>query len=334
MDQLDEKKTLMTSRSLRYTYHLVPALNGQPTVLLLHGFPDSATLWFDFIRSHLQPAGYGAIAIDCLGYGGSSKPSDTVAYNFKDMTADVCEILDAANLGKVIVLGHDWGSNFAQRVYNYHPERTLALAMVNVAYMPPGMPLNLDQINDMTSKTYGYGILQYWNLFASEEGADTLSKHAESMWTALHGRPEAWREVWCQPDSMKNYLLRDEMQPTEHYATQELKEAWISRLQRDGFDGPLRWYKSLVRGVQGEVEKDSAAMQNMVINVPTLFVAASRDVVCRPDAIDRPLEMGLLPKLTTVTVDAGHWCMLAMPEEFGEKVTTWMRDMSSGTKRE
>jgi soluble epoxide hydrolase / lipid-phosphate phosphatase len=72
---------------------------------------------------YLQPAGYGVVAVDDLGYAGSSKPADSASYALNLMARDLCEILDAENLDQVISLGHDWGSILAQRLYNFHPER-------------------------------------------------------------------------------------------------------------------------------------------------------------------------------------------------------------------
>jgi soluble epoxide hydrolase/lipid-phosphate phosphatase len=104
-----ERKTLTTTRSLQYTYYVSPPSNTNlPTVLLLHGWPDDAHMWSDLINNHLLPAGYGVLAPDCLGYSGTSKPTTTSSYNSEGMSADLCEILDAEHLPKVISLGHDW----------------------------------------------------------------------------------------------------------------------------------------------------------------------------------------------------------------------------------
>jgi soluble epoxide hydrolase/lipid-phosphate phosphatase len=78
-----------------------------PTVLLIHGWMNSASVWSDLITTHLQPGGYGIVAIDDLGYGGSSKPTDNASYAVNLMTNDLCEILDAEKLDQVIPLGHD-----------------------------------------------------------------------------------------------------------------------------------------------------------------------------------------------------------------------------------
>jgi pimeloyl-ACP methyl ester carboxylesterase len=78
MDTLT-KKTITTKRGFEYTYYVSPAAAGKPTLLLHHGFPDQANEWEQLITNHLKPAGYGVIAPDLLGYGGTSKPTDPAA---------------------------------------------------------------------------------------------------------------------------------------------------------------------------------------------------------------------------------------------------------------
>jgi hypothetical protein len=55
--------------------------------------------------------GYGIIAPEMLGYGGTAKPTDVSAYSFIKMADSLKELLTAEELDKVIVLGHDSVSN-------------------------------------------------------------------------------------------------------------------------------------------------------------------------------------------------------------------------------
>ncbi len=109
MDKL-EKKALDVSRGFTYAYYFSPAKDGLQTLLLIHGFPDSPEEYSDVVRDYLLPHGYGVIAIDCLGYSGSSKPSDPEAYNLQFISQDIKEILDNEGVDKVVSTGHDWVS--------------------------------------------------------------------------------------------------------------------------------------------------------------------------------------------------------------------------------
>lgn len=323
MDSLT-KKTLEVSRKLTYTYyHHPPAQSENPTVLCIHGFPDEAAEWADLATTHLIPAGYGVIAVDCLGYAGTSKPLDPAVYAFEHMTADLTEILDAEKLQKVVSLGHDWGCALAQRFYNYFPSRVLGLVMVNVAYNAPGdSPFDLDATNQMTKNYFGYPTFAYWYLMASKDGYKTLDDNIEGVFKVLHGAPHTWLDTVCAPDGLKTFLLENKTQPTEPYATEEMKQTFVSRFSRDGFAAPTCWYKATVDGHQSfEAQKVKA----VTVDVPSLFIGFDSDKVCRPEMIGMSVMKGLLPKLTNVVLEGGHWGLHANADKFGKTVVEWLR---------
>jgi soluble epoxide hydrolase/lipid-phosphate phosphatase len=323
MDSLT-KKTLEVSRQLTYTYyHHPPAQPENPTVLCIHGFPDEAAEWADLATTHLIPSGYGVIAVDCLGYAGTSKPLDPSVYAFEHMTADLTEILDNEKLQKVVSLGHDWGCALAQRFYNYFPNRVLGLVMVNVAYNAPGdSPFDLDATNEMTKKYFGYPTFAYWYLMAAEDGYKTLDGNIEGVFKVLHGAPSTWLDTVCAPDGLKTFLLENKTQPTEPYATEEMKQTFISRFSRDGFAAPTCWYKATVDGHQSfEAQKVKA----VTVDVPSLFIGFDSDKVCRPEMIGMSVMKGLLPKLTNVVLEGGHWGLHANADKFGKTVVEWLK---------
>lgn len=145
------------------------------------------------------------------------------------------------------------------------------------------------------------------------------------MWTIGHGKPESFLETLCTEDGVKNFLEEDRRQPTEDYATDEMRDKFIARMKRDGFQAPQNWYRSMMHGEQ-DIANKAVPKENITINIPTLFFGGSRDMVCRPELLGPSVEAGLLPQLKTVIVDAGHWSILAKPKEFGEALTGWLKD--------
>jgi soluble epoxide hydrolase / lipid-phosphate phosphatase len=190
MDKLD-KKTLKVSRGYNYTYYTSHARDGKPTVLLVHGWPDSAELWNGVVSDYLVPQGYGVVAIDCLGYAGTSKPADPKEYNIIGMTKDIADILDNEGIDKVVSLGHDWGCYLSQRVYNYYPDRVLGLVLMNVSYLPPSQPFDLDAVIEATEKAFGHGNYWYWKLFAADDGPGIMATNKEAVWDVAHGKLQA-----------------------------------------------------------------------------------------------------------------------------------------------
>lgn len=90
-----------------YSYVHIKSAKDKPYILFLHGFPSSSYDWRRQI-SFFSELGYGVIAPDLLGYGGTDKPSDVGAYKLKSISEDVTSILDIEKTGKVYGVGHDW----------------------------------------------------------------------------------------------------------------------------------------------------------------------------------------------------------------------------------
>ncbi|MDF2979130.1 MAG: putative hydrolase [Actinomycetospora sp.] len=80
-----------------------------PAVVLLHGFPDRATMWRAQIEA-LVAAGYRVIAPDLRGFGDSDRPEDVASYRIRHAVADVLALLDAGGVERAAVVGHDFGS--------------------------------------------------------------------------------------------------------------------------------------------------------------------------------------------------------------------------------
>ncbi|KAL1858269.1 hypothetical protein Daus18300_010015 [Diaporthe australafricana] len=325
MDTLT-KKTITTKRGFEYTYYVSPAAAGKPTLILHHGFPDQAEEWEGLIINHLKPAGYGVIAPDLLGYGGTSKPTDPAAYKFRGMTADVVEILDAEKADKVISLGHDWGSRAAQMLWNLYPERVSGLAMVNVPYMGAARgPFDLDAVLEQSTQAFGYGVYWYWKLFTADDGGKVLGENSDILFDVAHAQStDLWMETFCKEGGMRKALVtRGEGYDLKRrsYATEEVKKAFIERGKRDGFEGPVCWYKSHVFGHQSEEPNPD----NQVVNVPSLFLGYHDDIVCRKEGILPSIQAGALPQLTNVSLQGGHWGLLEFPDEFGKAVTEWLQ---------
>src|SRR5919205_3901660 len=80
-----------------------------PAVLLIHGFPDSSYLWRNQVPA-LVAAGFRAIAPDLRGLGESDKPGAVDEYGVLHSVADMLAILDALDVERAHVVGHDFGA--------------------------------------------------------------------------------------------------------------------------------------------------------------------------------------------------------------------------------
>jgi soluble epoxide hydrolase / lipid-phosphate phosphatase len=329
MEQLT-KKTFTTSRSFTYQYYTHSGSDAKkPTLVLCHGWPDDAHLW-DRIVPALIPLGFSIVAFDLLGYGGTSKPTDTASYSLKDMTDEIYEILDFEKVGPVIPVGHDFGSATAQRVYLWKPDRCVGLILLNVAYIPPNdQPFDVATINDMTEKMIGYPMYAYWELFSIPEGGKILSQHVESVYAAVHGEAPDWtKQMFCVRGAFRDFVENDKTVPVHAYAQDPaFRENFVGRFKRDGFEAPQCWYRATVENILTGGETSALSQDDLVIKSPVLFLGCTRDPVCLTGRIYE--YEALLPNLTVKEIDSGHWCTYEKPQEVNNVLTEWLKETFS-----
>ncbi|HUG14525.1 MAG TPA: alpha/beta hydrolase [Thermomicrobiales bacterium] len=111
-------------------FHVTDRGNGTPG-MLLHGFPDTANLWESQIEA-LVAAGYRAIAPDMRGRGRSERPPEVSDFALPHCVADVAGIMDALDIERAHVIGHDWGAAVAWLFAMLRPERVERLIAVSV----------------------------------------------------------------------------------------------------------------------------------------------------------------------------------------------------------
>src|ERR1700677_2628484 len=109
-------------------------LEGEgPTVLLLHGWPDTSALWDDVVPL-LAGAGFRVAVPDLRGCGRSDKPSDVEDYRMHHLIGDVVSIIDALGDDKVILVGHDWGAALAWTVATFRADLVERLVVLSVGH--------------------------------------------------------------------------------------------------------------------------------------------------------------------------------------------------------
>ena len=113
-----------------------------PPVVLLHGWPDSTHLWRNQVP-FLVDHGFRAIAYDQRGFGRSDKPQEVEAYAVQTLIGDVVAVLDALDLGRVHLVGHDWGAFVAWLTASLHPDRVDRLVVLSVPH--PSTPRSVRQ---------------------------------------------------------------------------------------------------------------------------------------------------------------------------------------------
>ncbi|UNU44677.1 alpha/beta hydrolase [Sphingopyxis sp. YF1] len=170
-----------------------------PPMLLLHGFPDHAAAWRP-LADRMAPT-FRLIAPDLRGYGRTSRPGSVADYRLDLLVGDVVALLDALDIPRAYICGHDWGGVLAFAVEERHPARVAGLIALNAA--PPAVFQHLiwhDADQRLAS--------QYIRFLRSTE-ADAVFKEAnvEALLDRFLSAPrqagqideadlEAYREAW------------------------------------------------------------------------------------------------------------------------------------------
>jgi len=82
-----------------------------PTLIFLHGFPESHRTWRHQIAHFCDR--YRCVAPDQRGYRSSSKPAEVADYAPQHLIGDVFQLADALDIARFTVIGHDWGGALA-----------------------------------------------------------------------------------------------------------------------------------------------------------------------------------------------------------------------------
>jgi len=101
---------------------------GAPTVLLIHGFLDDATVWDDLVD--FLGGEVAAVRYDLPGFGTRSRsfaPAD--AASLESLAAEAGDIVEAID-SPVIVAGQSCGTQVAELVAAQHPDQVIGLVLL------------------------------------------------------------------------------------------------------------------------------------------------------------------------------------------------------------
>jgi pimeloyl-ACP methyl ester carboxylesterase len=108
-------------------------LDADRTVVLLHGFPQSAKTWRDVVPA-LHGAGLRTLAPDLRGYSPRARPAGRAAYRIGAIADDVRALIDAAGVDQAHVVGHDWGGAAAWATAGLHTDRVASLTVLSTPH--------------------------------------------------------------------------------------------------------------------------------------------------------------------------------------------------------
>jgi pimeloyl-ACP methyl ester carboxylesterase len=120
---------------------------GAPTVLLIHGFLDDASVWDGLVES--LAGELAAVRYDLPGFGTrSGSVADARIVTLESLAAEASDILAGIN-GPVIVVGQSVGTQVAELVAAQHPDQVRGLVLLTP------VPLGGTQLPDEVIAPFG-----------------------------------------------------------------------------------------------------------------------------------------------------------------------------------
>jgi pimeloyl-ACP methyl ester carboxylesterase len=311
---------------VRLAYYEVGPRKGVP-VVFCHGFPELAFSWRHQLRA-FEAAGRWAIAPDQRGYGLTSRPQATEAYDIEALTGDIVGLLDHLGVEKAVLCGHDWGGIVVWQAPLRHPDRVAGVIGVNTPFMPraPADPIAIMR------KRFGED-MYIVNFQKPGEADAVLAADVERtmsffMRRPLPGTPPA--SGGLSGEGAKDgapaptFSFLEALQawdpatdPRASLLTAEEMAFFVDRFQRTGFTGGINWYRNFTRNW----ERSAGIVER--VDVPSLMIMAELDAVLPPSAADG-MEAFVLDLEKSLIKGSGHWTQQEKPDEVNRTILDWM----------
>ncbi|KQM30477.1 alpha/beta fold hydrolase [Sphingomonas sp. Leaf10] len=268
---------------------------GAPAMIFLHGFPESHRTWrhqlSEFARDHQ------VIAPDQRGYARSDKPATVADYAPDRIVADLIALANALGVGRFTLVGHDWGGAIAWMAALRHPDRIERLIILNA---PHPLIFQRSLFDDPDQRAASQYITKFRDTSIDRGLIGSGLEHffatgfAKLVTRTIVGADKAaYLDEWSQPGAMT---------------------------------AMLNWYRAsaIIVPAPGETPERPAWLDASFppVTQPTLVIWGTRDKALLPVQVEG-LET-VVPDLTVVKVDAGHFVPWEAPEAVNEAIRDWL----------
>ncbi|TCO19679.1 pimeloyl-ACP methyl ester carboxylesterase [Kribbella steppae] len=261
-----------------------------PTLLLLHGYPQTWYTW-----DHVLPAlaqRYTVVAPDLPGAGLSDAPASSAAYTKKAMAADIYALMVKLGLSRNIrIVGHDIGTTVAYPYAAAHRDDVVKLVLSEAPIPDP-------VIYTFPSLTPNGPGLWWFGLFAEKNGlAEDLMSGRERQWVT---------DFMPTSEVVKGAVTACDMDIYAHFLAQP-----------GHLRASIEWFATLPQDV-----KDNAIYQKTKLSMPVLAIGASGNLGTREATWVREYAANVTG---LVIPSSGHWLYQEHPAELTSVLLQFLR---------
>ncbi|OIK26540.1 SDR family oxidoreductase [Streptomyces malaysiense] len=265
----------------------------QPTVVLVHGYPDSKEVWSEMAPRLARR--FHVVLYDVRGHGRSTAPRPLRGgFTLAKLTDDFLAVVDAVSPDRPVhLVGHDWGS-------------VQSWEFVTVG-RTEGRIASFTTISGPSLDHFGHWINDRLRRPTPRRVAQLLSQGAKSWYVGMLHTPALPELAWRGPLGKRwpRILERGEGIPAGDYPTASLTDdaahgAWL--------------YRDNVRPRLAHPRPDAFAHAPVQLITPEDDAFLSERLY---DDLDR-----WVPRLTRRTIPAGHWAPRTRPDQ----LTAWIEE--------
>ncbi|CAN1814598.1 Epoxide hydrolase A [Linum perenne] len=294
--------------------------NTTRAILFLHGFPQLWYTWRHQLVS-LSSLGYRCIAPDLRGYGDTDAPSSAAAYTSFHVVGDLVALLDALEIERVFLVGHDWGATIAWHFCLFRPDRVRALVNTSVPFRPRySSALYVQGIRAaLGDDFYMCRFQEPGEVEAEFADVDTRKLILKFLGYRSPDPPCVPKEVgfggWPDPTCLPTWL------------TQEDVDYYAQKFDKSGFTGGLNYYRSI--DLTWELMGPWAGVK---VKVPTKFIVGELDLTLKFPRMDEYLLQGGMkrdvPLLEDVVVlkDVAHFLHQESPDQVTDHIYDFFKN--------
>ncbi|AYC32205.1 alpha/beta fold hydrolase [Pseudomonas cavernae] len=261
-----------------------------PTLLLVHGYPDSHEVWLPLVQQ--LAADYRIIAYDVRGFGASQIPRRTQDYRLAKLANDLeAVILALSPQQPVHLIAHDWGS-----IQTWEAVTEPRIQPLLASYTTISGPC-LDHV-------------AHWMR------ARLAEKRLGSLLKVVGQLLSSWYIAFFHTPWLPEFLWRNglgRLWPKVLERLEGVREAQPNSTQvSDGQHGVKLYRANFITCMFKPRERHTP--------IPVQLIVPTRDRYVRPQLFEQLQHWA--PNLARREVRAGHWQLLAEPQQ----LALWLRE--------
>jgi haloalkane dehalogenase len=271
----------MTLSSPAGQIHVVDRPGGDPTFVLMHGYPDDHHI-YDRLAPLLSPR--RVVAFDFFGYGRSGRAA--TANEYVTPSDDLTAVIDGLELENVMLVGHDASGPVAINYALEHPERVRQLVLLDT-FFGHAPALRLPEMI---------------RLFADHELAHLAD--------AIVADPA--QLLWLLNFSARQFFGTDELPPDGITVTSILPQFFANAETPDALATIRAWTGTLFADLDDQ-DARIASGQLKNLDVPVTMIFGAHDTYLGPDLAHYLAEHFTKSDIRAVP-DASHWPQWDQPD--------------------